>query len=323
MPEISTTLFASLDYINSLKDVFALTHPSVVNRVFIEEGTYWVSALTGGDQCITISSNTDLVLNGTICLIPNNFVGCDILNVSGSNISISGKGKIIGDKNSHTGKDGEWGMGVHINQSQNIHIAGISIRECWGDCIYVGGFSSYITIANCSLDQSRRQGISITGAENVIISNCYISNIAGTDPEYAIDIEPNKNCICNNITIDSVTTANCKGGFGGYGKAEGAYIGRVIIRNSSITGDGKDAISFTKCQCLIIDNCEIKQKNKVRAIVCTDVDDVSINNNTIVLYPHSKIGLKALFKRLTREQKTDKIILDRCNKTSVEKNVIK
>ena len=114
-----------------------------------------------------------------------------------SDITISGNGSIIGDKDAHKGKDGEWGMGIQIMNSKNVTINGLNISNCWGDCIYIGGKSSYISIVNCNLHHARRQGISVTNAYKCKIDNCKIYDIAGTAPEYGIDFEPNADCTVN------------------------------------------------------------------------------------------------------------------------------
>lgn len=66
VPEIKSSLFCDLRYDNSLKDVFALSHQSVSNKIYVAEGEYQVTAKRLSDACITICSNTEVVLNGTI-----------------------------------------------------------------------------------------------------------------------------------------------------------------------------------------------------------------------------------------------------------------
>lgn len=73
VPEISTSMFASLAYDNSLKDVFSLTSPEVHNTVYIARGVYKVIADYNFDRCLKINSYTEVTLDGYIILAPNAF----------------------------------------------------------------------------------------------------------------------------------------------------------------------------------------------------------------------------------------------------------
>lgn len=213
VPEISTTLFADLSYENALRDVVALANPKVKNRIVIEKGEYKVKAEQKAKVCVPLCSNTDFILKGTIHLEPNEFKHYYIIQANGKNIRIRGNGTIIGDKHTHTGKEGEWGMGIILNGAMNATISGLTIKDCWGDCIYVGGNSRNVIIENCKIDGGRRQGISVTKANGVTIRNCVITNFSGTNPQYAIYVEPNRRDSVDNILIENVTVRDCEGGF--------------------------------------------------------------------------------------------------------------
>jgi len=255
VPVISTSLFCNLNYDNALKDVVALSNPAVKNKIIIGRGDYQVSAYKNGDVCLPVNSNTELVINGTIRLTPNNFTNYYILQAEGHDIKIKGKGTIIGDKHTHTGKKGEWGMGINLDHAHNVIIKGLNIKECWGDCIYVGSESSDVRIEDCLLDHGRRQGISITSADGVTIKNCSITNVGGTAPEYAIDVEPNKGETVDNVTIEEVKVKDCRGGFLVYGKAPNAHVGKVVINNCCIEGARKIPISIIKCLSARVEKC--------------------------------------------------------------------
>lgn len=258
VPTIKSSFFCDLSYDNAIKDVVALSNPSIKNKIIIEKGNYQVTAYKNGDVCIPVCSNTELVMNGTIKLTPNDYTNYYIIQVSGNNIKIYGNGVIIGDKHTHTGNKGEWGMGINLKQAHHVSICGLIIKDCWGDCIYVGTESSDVTIEKCVLDHGRRQGISITSANGVKISNCTISNVYGTAPEYAIDVEPNKGEIVDNVIIKNVTVEKCRGGFLVYGKASGARVGKVSINGCKLIDIPKMPISFQKCDSGVVDNCIFK-----------------------------------------------------------------
>ena len=253
VPEISTKLFTDLNYENALRDVVALALPEVKNRIVIEKGEYKVNAEKNKDVCIPICDNTDLIIKGTIRLAPNDLKSCDIIQAKGENINIRGNGTIMGDKHTHTGKEGEWGMGINLKGAINTTISGLTIKDCWGDCIYVGGNSKNVLIERCKLDHGRRQGISVTKADGVTIRNCTITNVSGTNPQYAIDIEPNSRDSVDNILIESVIVKDCEGGFSVYRKErkdgnQTPWIGKVTIRNCKVSSKSKKPVSIRMCE---------------------------------------------------------------------------
>lgn len=234
--EISTRLFLDIEKKNSLKNLFALASPEVHNTIIIEPGEYLVSVINEWGTALNVVSNTELIINGSINLAPNSYKGYQIINVSGDNISICGRGSIVGDKHTHLANDGEWGMGLNISNGNNIQVKDVVIKDCWGDCIYIGSNSNNIEINNCFLDHGRRQGISITSGDNISIKNSLITNVSGTAPEYGVDIEPNKNEKVGNVYINNVRVINCMGGFTCWCGAKNSNISRIVIENCSVEG---------------------------------------------------------------------------------------
>ncbi len=323
VPVISTSMFKDLGYINSLKDVVALLNPSVKNKIVIRGGTYQVSVSEKVPRCLSICSNTDVDINGNIILLPNNLSGYAILHAEGENISIKGKGSLIGDKQNHMGINGEWGMGVNLWRAKNVSIKGLTVKDCWGDCIYIGGNCEEVYIENCKLDNGRRQGISITSAKKVTIKDCVITNVSGTAPEYAIDVEPNTNNTCDSIVIDRVKVNNCKGGFLVYGKAQNAKVGSIVIKNSSPRANGKSALSINGCDNAIIEGCKISQNNAHRVLDCRDVGSLVVRGNTI--YQQERLGhvLKRTAKKVVGRNEAGPIYVKNCDNSVVENNIEK
>ncbi len=307
VPYISTQLFANLDEVNSMRQVVALAHPNIQNTITIEKGDFNVKAEKEADACISLCSNTDFILKGTIRLEPNSYKTYYILNVIGENIKISGNGTIIGDKFSHTGKTGEWGMGINFKGAINSSVCGLTIQECWGDCIYVGGNSKDIMIENCTLNHGRRQGISVTKADGVIIRNCKIKNVKGTPPQYAIDLEPNSPDSVNHILIDNVVVEDCKGGFivmCGERK-EGAkvpWIGSVEIKNCNIHTNWLMPIIVNRCDSFKIGKCTIHSPKGLSAISIMKTNHAEILDNFI----HVNNSFTDNVRRIARKIKNKK-----------------
>lgn len=285
IPEISTKLFADLSYENSLRDVVSLAHPKVKNKIVIEKSEYKVRAEKKPNVCIPICSNTDFIFKGIIRLVANNLRGYNIIQAKGKNINIKGNGTIIGDKHTHTGTEGEWGMGIDLNEAINTTVSGLTIKDCWGDCIYVGGNSRNVLIEKCVLDHGRRQGVSVTKANGVIIRNCTITNVGGTAPEYAIDIEPNRPDSVDNILIENVTVKKCEGGFDvtrkktKYG-ARTPWIGNVVIKNSKVFSKSKVPIVVRRCENIKIEKCYLYAQKGWTAITIMEAGKAVVKNNT-------------------------------------------
>lgn len=323
VPVIKSSLFRDLSYDNALKDVMALSDSSVKNKIIIEEGEYQVTAYKNGDICVPITSSTTFILNGTIKLTPNDYRNYYIIHVEGNNITIEGKGAVIGDKHFHTGDSGEWGMGISFQNAHHVTLKGLTVKDCWGDCIYVGGESSDINIEDCLLDHGRRQGISITSANGVVIKNSIITNVGGTAPQYAIDIEPNKGNTVDNIVIQSVVAKDCVGGFLVYGKAEGARVGHVSINKSIVMNNTVLAISIMKCDVFRMEKCKIIQKPVQRVMHFEDIGDVRVWNNSYHNEGRTSQVFEGRKRVFTEGNRYTPITISGCGKTSFSNNIEK
>lgn len=279
--QIYSTWFKDLSYVNALQNVIALTNPKVKNKVVISMGNYLVKVDSNGQSCLSITDNTELVLNGSIRLLPNSFTNYDIIDVAGNDVKITGSGTIYGDKHTHTGSTGEWGMGINLKRATNVSISGLTIKDCWGDCIYIGTNSENVLVENCTLDHGRRQGISVTSGKHIIIRNLKIMNVSGTSPEYGIDVEPNTGGIVDNVIIDNVTIDNCQGGIKVYGKRKRAYVGLVIVKECKIINTSKTPIHVKKCKEVKVLGCEINNFLSKKTILCEGVEKVIRKNNII------------------------------------------
>ena len=178
-------------------------------------GGGWGTIARGGLKC---NSGQVLFLgNCTLKAKPNtNSSGFyDIISVDlANNVKIIG-GHIVGDLDNHEGSDGEFGFGITISKANCVTITGVEIEKCWGDGIITtvervasegsGNYDDYcqnICIKNCHIHNCRRQGISVVNANGLVISDCYIHDIAGAEPQSCIDVEPDRSdakniVICN------------------------------------------------------------------------------------------------------------------------------
>ena len=198
------------------------------HSIFIPDGTYMVDAVATSKFDTTaglvVKSNTDITLseNAILKVIPNSVEWYSVLHLYHvENIKISG-GKIIGDRDNHTYSAGtdEWGAGIKCINAENVIIRDVEISDCTGDGIEIGNFTGgetnkNITIDNCTIDNVRRNGISIEVGDNFKIINTNITNTNGVAPQFGIDLEPNNyiNEQVTNVLVDNCYIAdNTKGG---------------------------------------------------------------------------------------------------------------
>jgi hypothetical protein len=234
--EIYSVWFSDLSEVNKIKQLFNLSSDDLHNVIYVATGDYPISISSEGGTAISLKSNTDIVLEGSLLLAANAWSSYKIIMINGkTNIHISGSGKIQGDKSTHTGNEGEYGHCFDIRGSKNIGISGIEICGSWGDNIYIGNTSNTdILFENLYIHDGRRQGITLANVSGVRISNCIINDITGTSPEAAIDIEPNSGNTVQNAIIDNLVSRGCVRGISVQSLHADAIIKNVTIKNSHI-----------------------------------------------------------------------------------------
>lgn len=282
VPEISTEMFLDLSNPNSLKNVFALSDARIQNRIKIDSGEFWVVADKQHEDILQVPSNTEVLLNGVIKLYPNDLTNYSILSVQkAENVKIYGKGAIVGDKHTHLGKNGEWGMCILLKNANNISIKDITLKDAWGDCIYVGYGSKTVIIESCAIDNGRRQGVSVIAGTKVIIKDCKISNVYGTSPEAAIDIEPNAGDTVGFVCINNVEVQDCQFGFHIYSEiGNKSHINRVDYSNCRVSTKGGDPMVFYNVDTVNVSHCSFVKGGKT-AINAHNVGYLNLRNNEI------------------------------------------
>lgn len=153
--------FGDLSYDNALKDVMALTSPDVMNTVIVEKGEYWVAAQADKKKCIEVNSNTTLIIDGTIKLRPNDLGSYNIIFARGHDIEIQGRGTIVGDKHTHLGEKGEWGMGINLNGVQRAVVMGSAISSIYCGSVIVRGNKLFVEDVNQSMVDIARSALHV------------------------------------------------------------------------------------------------------------------------------------------------------------------
>ncbi|MDR3591506.1 MAG: glycosyl hydrolase family 28-related protein [Negativicutes bacterium] len=188
--------------------------PATGGTVVIPAGTYMIDAI----KSICLKSNVTLQMSPTTILkaIANNSTSYTMLNLYNvSNVTIT-SGVLMGDRTTHTGTTGEWGIGVKIMGSTGVSVTGTTAKNCWGDGFYIGSIGSKvcqsITLTDIVSDNNRRQGLTIIGGVNLQIIRPKLTNTNGTAPQHGLDIEPNAiTDILQNVVITAPSTATNQG----------------------------------------------------------------------------------------------------------------
>ena len=312
--DIYSTWFADIEDDNCLKNLIALSSDNCHNNMYIRQGYYQVSTPTRDERhCLELKSNTKFFLDGIIALMPNDLTSYTILRVAEkNNVTICGSGTIIGDKDTHTGTTGEWGHGIAItNGCRNVEVSGIKVKDCWGDCLAIDGnkVNENITVRDFIFDNGRRQGISVIFANGVKIINGAISNIGGTPPSAAIDVESNSDGYCYNVHIEGVKIDSKIG---------------IITAQAVSTSTRTDIknISIFNCEILADDYCfDFRAGYNISANGCTLTHQNNEAQYTITCQTGSQ---KVLFNNCVIKSQARNLFYIGCrsNDTVIKNNVI-
>lgn len=228
--------------------------------ILIPDGVYWIDA----EISLIPRSNQNIKLskNAILKAIPTSNANYQIFDLKDvSNVEIEG-GTLIGERYQHQGSDGQWGYGVKIGaNTDNILIKNMILKDFWGDGIYIGSLTTpakNVRIDNIIADNNRRQGCSITYAENVNVTNSIFKNTNGSAPESGIDIEPNSGTYVKNVVIDNCQFLDNAGSGIDFVGAYGIGIENFNISNCKMVGN-RNGIGLINCKTIDINNCIISE----------------------------------------------------------------
>lgn len=225
-------------------------------KVVIPKGTFMVNALQG----IQIKSNTKVFLDTEAYLkaIPNSSGSYSIVRITDAdNVAMVG-GNLVGERHEHSGKTGEWGMGLSVRNSRNVIVKNVATKDNWGDGFYISNQSENIIFCSVTADGNRRQGMSIISGNHIGIYNSVFKNTAGTKPEAGIDIEPNQGDIARNIVISNSKFINNAGaGIASYvapGNRKASISDVLIEKNMIAQNKSGGSLIFNSANIKVIDN---------------------------------------------------------------------
>ena len=155
----------------------------------IPSGTYMIDAVTS----LLPNSNNQIYLDEDAILkaIPNNQTHYAVIKLDDvDNVIIKG-GIVEGERNDHLAETGEWGFCISIiNGSSNIKLNNITLKDGWGDGLYINDATNVYS-SNLKILNNRRNGISVVSVNGYISDGDFIKDTNGTNPQFGVDIEPN------------------------------------------------------------------------------------------------------------------------------------
>lgn len=182
------------------------------------------------------------------------------------NIEIFGNGGTLSaGKLSHSGTTGEAGMCLNVKNCTNVKVHDLALIDAWGDGLYLGGtsdvslYNKNLSFDNINIDNCRRNGISIINGKNIFFKNIIISNVAGTAPQFPVDIEANyADAVIENIFFDNVVCYDVLAGFQIMKNVAIDGIWKnIVVRNSMFPGSNvvKDFSTSGYLENIRFENC--------------------------------------------------------------------
>ncbi len=192
-------------------------------------------------------------------------------------VEIAG-GQLIGDRDTHTyitTSTSEWNHGIQILACTHVTIRDLYVAKCAGDGICTGGNTSDLVITNVISTQNRRQGLSITQANNVKVYDSEFSFTQGTSPECGIDIEPDNTYTASNIWIENCRlNSNKKYGINIYKR-----VSQVTLNACTIESNGSCGVVTVECSYVTVQNCVV-QNNSATGVQFYSGDNLVYKNST-------------------------------------------
>lgn len=279
------------DYTEEINNAIQYAHTNGIKYVNIPDGLYMVEA--GNYEQVPRTPDAGIIMedgvhlrlstNAILKAKPSSGKGYNIIHAfRKKDFSIVG-GRIVGERYEHEGSDGEWGHGINLLGCENVYIE-THVSDCWGDGVYLGRGGIDYPNRNITLkvvcDNNRRQGISITHAENVYVNDSVLSNTNGTAPQAGIDIEPNADEFCKNIFINNLlTTGNSGAGVQVYARATGAVVDGIYLNNVEATNNRYGVLLRQALVKNVIGSNIHVVNNSDNGLRCVDgVSDIKVDN---------------------------------------------
>jgi Abnormal spindle-like microcephaly-assoc'd, ASPM-SPD-2-Hydin/Right handed beta helix region len=192
---VSLSTFGNVGFGGDDTSVFQTALNSTASNAEVLEipaGNYNISPLN-------IPSNSNIKVDSGVTVSANSGYGSSdrMLNINSKNVTITGAGantsvfQMPKARSASQGDGSQYRHCLSIQNASNVTVTGIACNQSGGDGIYISAAST-VTVSNCVFDQNFRDGGSFIGQlSNVNITNNTFSNSNGSLPQAGVDIEPN------------------------------------------------------------------------------------------------------------------------------------
>lgn len=226
--------------------------------VEVPDGIFLVEA-HGNSYCLAMADNVHLRLaeGATIKMKANQPAFTEVVAVPIGVENWTIRGGTIDGNQANQGASTDDRHGIRVEGANRGRIKWVRFRNCDGDGIYLGftTHSTDVEIRGCDFDDLNRNGITIGGADNVLIKKCHFGDgIAATaidgespsDAANSTNVEVAGNTIEANNQYAITTTGNSASGLNSNwkihhntllgGSVDVTYTSKVKIHHNEITG---------------------------------------------------------------------------------------
>ena len=199
-----------------------------------------------------------------------------------ADVKITG-GHVIGDRDRHMGRTGEWGHGIALRGAVRTVIDGTRVSKCWGDGISIGSartkrgvqLSRDIEIARVGCFDNRRQGLTVGRSRGVWVHDSEFSDTHGTPPAAGIDVEPDGPQTASEVLIERCVMRRNRGP----GIQVWKLVSGVTIRDCTIEHNRVEGILVSGGTDVVIRGNRIRDNNKVGVAVRKGAARITLEDN--------------------------------------------
>ncbi len=172
------------------------------------------------EQTLVIAGRKDLTIRGNgatfVATTPGDLMRASVRIADSSGITVEdlrvvGANPLAGAKDQIYRPERGAQHGIDVNSSTDVALIGLTVTDTYGDFVYIGRrdggpFSDGVLVQGSTFARSGRQGITVTGARNVIVETSSI-----TEPKRSMfDFEPGREAgaLVSNVTIRNNVGSN-------------------------------------------------------------------------------------------------------------------
>lgn len=266
--------------------------------VLVPAGTYLVDPAANYNAGIRLGSDMTFRMDpgATLKAMSTTTSNYKVLYVAGvQNIRILG-GTIVGNRYNNAITDTrEGGDGISIVSSAHVVVSGVTVQDCWEDGFYVGATSQDVLLCSLISDGNRRQGLSITSVDRMLVKDSTFKNTTGFLENGAfvcgsgVDIEPDLGGTVNNVTFNGCTfSGNAAEGLAvgpAIANRNKAWVTNIVVDRNTATGngthDGAAGIGFSNTSGHKITNNTVQDNFGYGIYLRNWADQTVVTGNTV------------------------------------------